>query len=272
MRASWSVLKSDKELLLFPFFSGLCLIVLFASIWLSDSGFLLLPFQTDHWDSALTYIVAYLYCFCTYFVIIFFNAALIGCALMRIGGENPNLLDGFRIAFSRIPAILEWTLLASSVGFILRLIQIAAHNSKLLVFIARLVEMAWAVASYLVIPVLVIEGSDAIGALSKSKALLRKTWGEQIIHTFSFLLVFIVMAIPGYFLLSLGLVMEIPANVRLFFLIAGVIYIAALIIYDAALTAIFQAALFIYVSEGKTSPGFQTSLLEGAIRRSTSEE
>ena len=270
MRASWNVLRSDKELLLFPLFSGLCLMGLMASIWLSDSEFLLMPFQTDHWDSALTYIVAYLYCFCTYFVIIFFNSALIGCTLMRIGGENPNLLDGFRIAFTRLPAILEWTLLASTVGFIIRTLQIASANWKILKVLADLLEMAWALVSFLVIPALVIEGKDAIAALRESKALFRKTWGEQFTRHFSFLLIFFLLAIPGICLIALGFSAEFITEIRFIYLIAGGIYLAVLIIFDAALTAIFQAALYIYAKEGKASAGFQAELLESAIKKSSS--
>ena len=41
--------------------------------------------------------------FCTYFVIIFCNSALISCALLRFNGENPRLADGFRMALARLP-------------------------------------------------------------------------------------------------------------------------------------------------------------------------
>ena len=52
------------------------------------------------------YVVAFAFYFCSYFVIIFCNAAIISCALIRLNGGEPSIGDGLAAAGSRLPQIL----------------------------------------------------------------------------------------------------------------------------------------------------------------------
>ena len=70
-----------------------------------------------------TYLVAFAYYFCNYFVIVFFNAALISCALLQFHGETPTLGDGLRAAWSRLPQILAWALVSATVGMLLKAVE-----------------------------------------------------------------------------------------------------------------------------------------------------
>ena len=108
MSACWQILKQDKALLVFPFMSGICCLLLLAS-------FAVPLYATDHWqppgrDAAPAGQVAYygvlfLFYLCNYFVVIFFNAAIIACATIRMGGGKPTVGDGFRAAAARLPVI-----------------------------------------------------------------------------------------------------------------------------------------------------------------------
>ena len=111
-KASASVLRSDKELLVFPVLSGLAAMVLMATFVLPI--FALRLFENG--NGVLGSILAFLFYFCSYTIAFFFNSALVGAALIRLEGGDPTVADGLAIARSRIGAILGYAALAATVG------------------------------------------------------------------------------------------------------------------------------------------------------------
>ena len=114
-RSSWDVLRRDKQLLLFPIMSGIgCTLVLISfmvpvSVIASQGGFNGLQNQNGNVQLPWWFYVGlFAFYFCNYFVVVFCNAGLISCAVMRFNGETPTLGDGFRAAASRLPQILAW--------------------------------------------------------------------------------------------------------------------------------------------------------------------
>ena len=115
MKQSWSVLRMDKELMLFPVFSSIaCLLVIvsFASpvVFMPDVRNELINLaknqqQNPIWRNVTLYAVLFGYYFVNYFVVVFFNTALVSCAVIRFSGGDPTVGDGFRAAFARLPQI-----------------------------------------------------------------------------------------------------------------------------------------------------------------------
>src|SRR4029453_18502780 len=102
-----------KKLLLFPLLSGLsCLMVLisFAAPIVFSQRFRDLIDNGQGVNDPLWYVILFAFYFANYFVIIFFNSALVTCALMRFNGLEPTIGEGFRAACSRLPQILGWGL------------------------------------------------------------------------------------------------------------------------------------------------------------------
>src|SRR5688572_5795028 len=97
----WRVLLLDRELLLFPILSGGALLLVIASFALPlwGSGFFRTAAEDPQAAQQPAFYVAYFafYLVC-YFVMIFFNAALISCAMIRLRGGNPTVGDGLRAA------------------------------------------------------------------------------------------------------------------------------------------------------------------------------
>src|SRR5262249_1074067 len=122
-----------------------------------------------------------------YTIVFYCNSALVGAALIRLRGGQPTLGDGFRIANERFGSIVGYALVAATVGVILR--QIAQRG-----MIGRILGtgfgLAWNVATFLAVPVLVVEGVGPIEAVKRSSQLLKKTWGEQIVGNIGLGLVF----------------------------------------------------------------------------------
>jgi Family of unknown function (DUF6159) len=265
MGASWQVLKKDKEILVFPLISGICCLVVLASFaipiiaggaWRHPGG------NSSTTPHVVYYAVLFLFYFCNYLVIVFFNAAIVACATMRMEGGDPTVSYGLQAALARLPLIAGWALVSATVGLILRVIE--DRSEKLGQFVAGLLGVAWTVASFLVVPILVIEKKEPLTALKDSTALLKKTWGEQLIGNFSFGFVFFLLAIPAFIFIVMGL-----ATGRGMGVIAGIffaaVYLTGLALIQSALQAIFQAALYLYARDGLVAPGFEEGLLINAM-------
>ena len=177
MGASWELLKKDKEILVFPLISGICCLVVLASFAgpIIVSGGLSGGASAD--SHALVYASLFLFYFCNYFVIVFFNSAIVACAAHRMNGGDPTVAYGLQAAFDRFSLIAGWALVQATVGLVLRVVE--DRSERLGRIITELLGMAWTVTSFLVVPILVIEKKGPLDAVKGSASLLRKTWGAM---------------------------------------------------------------------------------------------
>ena len=265
MSECWQVLRQDKSLLVFPLISGICCLLLLAS-------FAIPIYSTGAWeppghDTTTQRQVAYYGTFfafyvCNYFIVVFFNAAIVASTAIRMGGGNPTIGDGLRAAISRLPVVAGWALVSATVGLILRIIE--DRSEKVGQFVAGLLGMAWTVVSFLVVPVLVAENKNPIAALKESATLLKKTWGEQLVSNFSFGTIFFLLAIPAFALIILGFLAG--STVALIACVgSSVVYLLVLALVQSALQAIFQTALYLYARDGQVPEGFRAEVLSGAL-------
>jgi hypothetical protein len=211
--------------------------------------------------------VLFLFYVVQYTVIIFANAALIGAAMIRLKGGDPTVGDGFRIAFQHIGSILGYALLSATVGMILRVIS--ERSGTLGRIVVSLVGLAWNLATYLAVPVLVIEGIGPVEAIKRSTGLLKKTWGEQIVGNFSIGLVF-VLATVLVILLGIPFFILAASLESLALMIAfGLIFVLVLVflgLINSTLTGIYVAAVYRYAAEGDAGGFFDEQMIQGAFR------
>ena len=175
MKQSWSVLRLDKELMLLPALSSIaCLVVLasFASPLLFVPGLAQRVFLEAKqgplapiWQEPVWYVVLLGFYFVNYFVVAFFNTALVSCAIIRFSGGDPTVGDGLHAASQRLPQILAWALLAATVGLILKVIE---GRVKLVGrIIVGLIGVGWTVVTYLVVPTLAVERLGPFAAVRR---------------------------------------------------------------------------------------------------------
>ncbi|MBT7005239.1 MAG: hypothetical protein HOA06_11070, partial [Chloroflexi bacterium] len=137
MKMSWDVLMKDKELLFFPLFTviGLVAVIsIFSGIAGSTGAFTRLDANAISRGDQILYVLAF---FSSYFVIIFFNAALISAALDRLRGGDPNVSSGLSHAFAHIHTIFIWALIAATVGLALQLLRANQRN----IFARMIIDM-----------------------------------------------------------------------------------------------------------------------------------
>ena len=267
IKASAGVLAKDKELLVFPLLSSICTMIVAAAFLLPAFGLGALDGLGENGLSAAAYVLAFLFYLVQYFVIFFFNSALVGAAMIRLDGGDPTVRDGLRIASSKALPILGYAAIAATVGMILRAIQERAG------FIGKLVSgalgVAWTLASFLVVPVLVSRNIGPVDAVKESALLLKKTWGENLIGQggvgLVFGLVFFVLIIVG---VTAIVAVAAAGNGVLIGLVVALFIITLLVaaLVQAALSGIYSAALYRYAVGAGDSEGFDAKMLGQAFR------
>src|ERR1700739_2170377 len=131
VKQSFAILRSDKQLMLFPVLSAIS--CLFVTILIGTGGTLLLlparaaalasgerfsPNQSPVFMLAMfTLYVA------NYFVIVFFNVALVGVANSRLMGGSWTFDQGLQLAWKRKWVILQWAFVAATGGVALRMLS-----------------------------------------------------------------------------------------------------------------------------------------------------
>ena len=207
-RASFAVVRADKELMLLPVMSVAALLLILGSLLLPVAmlgGFSAGAAQGDNPAAMVAALVFYVV---AWFVALFFNAALVGAA--------------------------------------------------------------WAVATFLAVPVLVTRDVGPIAAVKESAALLRETWGENLIGNFGLGLVFAavyvawmaVCAVMLYLAMQTGAAALIGAVV-----LVGVVVLLALSALQATMQGVYAAALYRHATHpGTAVPGFAPDLMQNAFR------
>jgi hypothetical protein len=269
--STWRVLVRDKHLIAFPIVSGFLFLLVVASFivplaTLVDWNQVQQQVQkNNNRPPAWVYAVAFAYYFCTYFVIVFCNSALVSCALLRFNGETPRLADGFRMAFARLPQIFAWSLVSATVGVLLNVIE--SLDERVGKFVAAVLGTAWSIMTFFVVPVLVVEKVGPMTAVSRSVSILKKTWGEALVGNMGLNFILFLLAIPCLLLLIVGVVVLVQGMVPLgiALLVAGGIAFLIQMAVSAALHTIFLAALYQYAAEGRVPEGFDRDVMEGAF-------
>jgi hypothetical protein len=265
-RSSWQVLREDKKLVLFPVLSGIaCLMVMisFAVPFIAQPQLIANLQNQAPWA---LYVIAFAFYFVNYFVIIFFNAALVSCALMRFNGAEPTLGDGLRAASLRLPQILLWALVSATVGMLLKAVENAGE--KVGQFISAILGTAWSIITYFVIPVLVVEKVGPLAAISRSTAILKKSWGEALVGSFGIGLFVLLLALPGILMLFLGVILIAMGKVAVLgvlFLVLALIYLLMVSAAASALQGIYVSALYQYANQGEAPRGFDQGTLAHAF-------
>jgi len=269
VKQSFAILRSDKQLMLFPVLSAIS--CLFVTALIATGGtILMLPGiaaahasgEQYHPNQSPLFLVGMFTLYvANYFVIVFFNVALVGVANSRLMGGSWTFRDGIELAWARKGTILQWALVAATVGMILRTLE-----ERLGIFgriVMRIIGIAWALACYFVVPVLAFEDLSPIEAVKRSSKLFRDTWGEKVIGGFSFSLVSLVLMLPAFGLFFAAMFLG-GIKGLLFGFVILVLYMLMLSVMMSAVQGIFNAALYRYACFKQVPPAFDAQLVTTA--------
>jgi len=267
VKASAAVLQADKKLLVFPALSALCVVVVSLSFFIPAAfAGVFTPQMAEHVTPGRT-IALFAFYFVQYGVIIFFNSALVAAASIRLRGGEPTLADGFHAAKTRLPTILGYAAIAATVGMLLRSLQDRA--GFLGRWVVGLIGLAWSMATFLVVPVLVNSDVGPVDAVKRSVELLKRTWGENLIGNAG---IGVVFGLITFFVIVLGVALiaaAIGSHSPIAMAVAAVVLVIAVMLValvQSALQGIYAAAVYRYAEEGVAGAGFDQVLIANAFR------
>jgi hypothetical protein len=261
VKTSWNILIDDKKLLIFPLISGIVTLVVILSFVLPlllAGTFMSIPSV----GPIFFYGLLFAFYVASYFVVIFFNTALITCVNARFHGKEMSVGGGLSRASRHLPSIFAWALVSATVGIILHLIERRAG------FIGRiataLVGGIWSLVTFFVVPILILEDKGVVDSVKESVSLMKRTWGESIVGSGSIMLIFVAIGIVGLLLvfatLLVGNMIVFGSAVVLFILLVIVLAIVA-----SAMQGIFVTALYTYARTGTVPAAFNKDLIRNAF-------
>ncbi len=262
-KTSLSIIEEEKSLLLFPVLSTLALIMVCATFF--GGGYfifgeqLLAATETAETGSAVSlfaYVLAFLYYFVTYFVIIFFNSALVHCAVQVLNGEETSLSAGLEFATSKLDKILAWTSIAATVGLFLKILQ---SNERIGQIAAMIIGAGWSILTFFVVPVILYEDKDVIGSVKRSGSIMREKWGESLGANFGFGFINFI----GILLIGVLAVVLAQINIILA-IIVGIFSLLLLGTVMSAAQTVFLAAIYQHVNN-KPTGRFDENVLDDAF-------
>lgn len=254
-KASWAVLKADKELMLLPVISGIASLIVAATF--------IIPILVASDLTGASFALLLVMYFVLAYITIFFNAALISAANERLEGGDPTIGSAIRGAARRAGKMVPWALLSAVVSVILRAVEERVGIIGKIVI--ALVGMAWTVITFLVLPIIVVEGLGAGQALKKSASLVRSTWGENLAGHVGLGIVGFLLFIPAIVLVAGGFA-SAGTGVGGVAIGVGILWGVVVTVVMTALTGVYQTALYRFaVSAPVPSGNFDPSVMQSAF-------
>jgi hypothetical protein len=253
MKASLHVLREDKEILLLPILSFISAVIILGTF---VTGFFITgTLFSFSWFIVLGFFLMYLI---LYFIIIFFNTAVIACADIRLKGGDPTIRDGLQIAGQNVRKILAWSLIAATVGIILQAIR--ERSGTIGRIIIAIIGIAWTALTFFIIPVLIYENKGVLSSIKRSGSLFRQTWGETIVGTIGFGIIFFLLALLGLIPIMIGAIIGgfYPIIIGV---IAASLYWIIIGAIASALNGIYVTALYQYATQGRLPEPYDPSLI-----------
>jgi Family of unknown function (DUF6159) len=272
LKESWRYLRADSELLLVPVVTTIMLVFLFASLLLIV---LLLGGVSVYAETKVTpetFLIIFAgYCISAY-TIALAEAAVAYTVSVRSTGGNATLGQSFGVALRHTPALLLWSFVMATVGIVLRTIS---ERSKLLGNLtAQFMGAAWSIATYFVVPAIVLDSKRVFPAIPHSASVFRRMWGETVITNISIWLVFLVghiiavLALFGTFVLAVAY--DLPA-LFMVVLVLWLVWLCAALLVQSVLNAIIKTLLYVYASSSVPPQNFNLELLNQIMPRRPSE-
>ena len=242
LKASLELFRQDRQMIWLPVMSAATAFVAFAVITVPvavvapHAGFVIFV------AAAVAAVVA------TSATLIF-NVALCFAAADRIEGRVPTVAGALGQAWQRKGTIFKWAVLSAVIGTAIRMLE------QRLGLIGRIIGvaggLAWAVATFMVVPVLAFEDVGPIEALKRSSSILRQRFGTVARGGLRFGFLFLGLSLAALAVLALGVVVSI-GHLPLLGIPVAVVGFAALLgigMYGAAASMYMRTIMYRFATD-----------------------
>src|SRR5690242_8391671 len=261
-KTSWRVLRNDKDLAAFPIFGAIASIVVLAvfaglifATGLNDGSGNHDSIKPIGWVFVVVLYIAMA------FIAVYFQAALTYGANERLQGRDTGIRTCLDAANSKLHRLLPWALVAATVSIIIRSLEERGIVGQI---VASLIGTAWALVTFLTIPIIMMEDLGPGQALKRSGHLFKQTWGENVAAQFGFGIFGFIAAIPAIVVIAA----VASANVLPLTIAVGAVAVAWLAVVSiviSAMTGIYKVALYHYAVDGEAPAPFSTEDMRSAF-------
>ncbi len=254
---------------------NLVITIIFAGAILVDilTNQQLLVLQTSSGESDFTptialYGIAAIVVYISTVVSFFYATGLAAHTLALFKGSQSTYAQNIAVARQKLPAILTFSLITVTVGFLLRLLE---QRFQLIGFIvARIIGLGWELATTFVIAIIADSNKNGASAIGESVQLFRATWGETITGRVSLagllIIIYLFVSVPLliFLMIFLSSVMDpaIAIGIALAFFYVSILIIMTL---EALTTNVLNVALYYYAKNKSIPPSFSPELLASAF-------
>lgn len=265
--ACLALLRRNRRLLVFPllsltalatqlamFLGGAVVVAGIVSDWNAYALLDGLFSQTDGWWTVLLALVP------VYVVLnfstLFLNAAMVACVLTGLEGGRPSIRGGLRAAWASARRIFVWSLITGLVGSLIEwaFSQLPWVGARVAALIGGL---AWSMATFFVVPMLVFERGPVLWSIRRSAELMRRTWGRQLSLDLGLHGLFLGVALGAGLAIALLVgvgVHLLPRELGVAAMLAGlaafVLAMAAIGMVSTCLRTLFTTVLYGYATTG----------------------
>lgn len=260
--ASWGVLKEDRELMTIPVLgaviSGAIAIVIGLVVYSTLETTTDAAGETTKQANPAAVVLLLLGLLIIAIITQLFAGALVAGANERFEGGDPSLGSSFSKAMTRLGPIVGWTATNATVGVILSAMREKAGFVGDIVI--SIIGAAWNIVTWLVMPVIIVEGIGPLAATKRSAILIKSKWGENLIAQGGLGLFGLLVVLPG--VLVFGAISTALPIVGIPLL---VLYLAIAFTVLSALGAIFRTALYRFSAGLPVGEAFSEPMLAGAF-------
>lgn len=259
-KKSWALLNSHRELIRFPLYGAVAMIPL--AILFFAPGLYLLDQNT--YAGAIPILIIGVYVLSV--ISFYFSVGLAAAANMIFSGQEATVADGLAVARSRFAQICGWAALSTAISVLMAALENQGGIAGNLV--ARLVGTAWALVTFLAVPVIAIEGTGPLETLKRSASIFKSKWGQQITGNLAIgAAIFFLGFLPAAILIVAGVLIWSSASfIGALLVVIGAIVLAIAMLISKALNGVFGVALYRYATEGEAVGGFTAEELESAVK------
>lgn len=193
-------------------------------------------------------------------ITVFWNAAIIASAYERLtAGTNPSFSYGIKQATKCLPQILVWGVISGTVGMLLKILEGFARDGdspiplRIVAGLATFViGVAWWMATFFIVPILVLERAGVLDGMKESPKLFRETWGEDVgSHIGTGILQGIVILLLVLIVLPLMFLGEAGGVLAVVIVLLG---IGLSVLFFTTVESVNRASLFYYAKTGEIPP------------------
>ena len=249
LRASFELFRANRRMIWLPIMAGISSAVAFLAI----SGLVAVPLVKAYGSSRLDVLYLYPGLVASSFLGAYFNLALVFAANEQIEGRFIGIPEALAMAWARRRVIFSWALLSATVGVVIQFV-----DRRLGIF-GRLAGvlggLAWAIANYMVIPILAFEDVGPVEAVKHSSHLLKTTFGSLARGALRFGALLVVWMIPAVVLIAVGAGMASAGSTLVGLAVAGIGVIGFFVVsmYVSAAGMYMRTILYRYAT-GKSVP------------------